>query len=138
MICIHEDILRQLGMSSRKIELLALGFTAHGILPSAQFHFAAAGGRRPMGLSAADWLSTERPPRLLLVGMRDGFEAGGKIARQEVLSICVAEDGRSPALLTEHDRGTLPDVMRRYGRESQIGLERALREFFSWDPQRPG
>lgn len=129
MICIHEDILRQLGMDDAEIELLAAGFLSHGILPSPRFNFAEAGGRRPMELSPVDWLITESSPRrLLLVGMRDGFGAGEKIAAGRVSTIHVAKDGSGPAELTQDERAQLVDLMRPYARGSAV--EHALRDFF--------
>lgn len=133
MICIHEDVLRQFGMDDDEIEALARHAVTHGIWPSSRAGFAASGERRIMGMSMVDWLLTERPPRLLLVGMTDQFGAGRRVAGQDVLAIHVAEDGSGPARLTSDERARLPAVMLPYHRGSETATRRALRDFFGVD-----
>ncbi len=127
MICIHEDILAQLGMNPEKIRALAAEFMAHGILPSAVQGFADVQGPRPQGLPQVDWLAAEPAPhRLLLVGVDDRHGEGTRIAGKANIRIVHVSNGR-PARLTQDDRVHLPDVLRPYGWSA---IDRALLRFF--------
>jgi hypothetical protein len=126
VICIHEDILTQLGMNPEKIRALAAEFMAHGILPSAVGGFADVQGPRPRGLPQVDWLAGEPAPQLLLVGVDDRHGEGARIAGRANVRIVHASNGR-PTRLTQDDRVHLPDLLRPYGWSA---IDRVLLRFF--------